>query len=125
MANAVEERGKIQSSKIRTIISRNVLNWRACLKNWFGLSAFQVSQTLSDHCVLQCFGLSQMSFQVGTRVGSYQITAPIGAGGMGEVYRARDTKLNRDVAIKALPDIFVDDADRIARFTVEAPALAS
>jgi len=61
----------------------------------------------------------------GTRLGPYEITALIGAGGMGEVYRARDTKLNRDVALKILPDAFVLDGDRIARFRREAQVLAS
>jgi serine/threonine protein kinase len=63
--------------------------------------------------------------QSGTRLGVYEILAAIGAGGMGEVYRARDTKLNRDVAIKVLPDLFADDAERLARFTREAQTLAS
>ncbi len=66
-----------------------------------------------------------MSFTPGTRLGPYEIVAPIGAGGMGEVYRARDTKLNRDVAIKVLPESFAADADRVARFTREAQVLAS
>jgi Tol biopolymer transport system component len=66
-----------------------------------------------------------MPLAVGTRLGSYEIVAPIGAGGMGEVYRARDTKLNRDVAIKVLPDLFASDAERLARFTREAQTLAS
>ncbi len=61
----------------------------------------------------------------GTRLGAYEITAQIGAGGMGEVYRARDMKLNREVAIKVLPDSFASDADRLARFTREAQTLAS
>ena len=61
----------------------------------------------------------------GTRLGPYQIESPIGAGGMGEVYRARDTKLDRDVALKILPDAFVDDAERLARFQREAKVLAS
>jgi len=61
----------------------------------------------------------------GTRLGPYEIIAPIGAGGMGEVYRARDTKLDRDVAIKVLPESFAQDADRLARFTREAKTLAS
>ena len=50
-----------------------------------------------------------MGLATGTRLGSYEITAPIGAGGMGEVYRARDTKLGRDVAIKILPDAFAQE----------------
>jgi eukaryotic-like serine/threonine-protein kinase len=63
--------------------------------------------------------------QSGTRLGSYQILAPLGAGGMGEVYRARDPKLARDVAIKILPDAFVSDAERVARFEREAQLLAA
>ena len=59
-----------------------------------------------------------------TRVGVYEILAPLGAGGMGEVYRARDSKLNRDVAIKVLPELFTADPDRLARFTREAQTLA-
>ena len=66
-----------------------------------------------------------MSLAVGTCLGPYEIVAPIGAGGMGEVYRAKDTKLNRDVAIKVLPESFALDADRVARFTREAQVLAS
>ena len=58
-------------------------------------------------------------------IAHYRITGKLGAGGMGEVYRARDTKLNRDVAIKVLPEAFAQDADRMARFTREAQVLAS
>jgi len=61
----------------------------------------------------------------GSRLGSYEVLSAIGAGGMGEVYRARDTKLNRDVALKILPEAFALDADRLARFTREAHVLAS
>jgi Tol biopolymer transport system component len=61
----------------------------------------------------------------GTRLGVYEVTAPIGEGGMGQVYRAHDTKLNRDVALKLLPDAFAGDPDRLARFTREAQTLAS
>ncbi len=61
----------------------------------------------------------------GTRLGAYEITAAIGEGGMGQVYRARDTKLDRDVAIKILPQAFAQDADRLARFQREAKTLAS
>jgi serine/threonine-protein kinase len=61
----------------------------------------------------------------GTRVGPYEILSAIGAGGMGEVYRARDTKLNRDVALKILPEAFTLDGDRTARFRREAQVLAS
>ena len=55
-----------------------------------------------------------------TRLGPYEIVAPLGAGGMGEVYRARDTKLNRDVAIKVLLPAVASDPDRLARFSREA-----
>src|SRR5215475_10029928 len=58
-------------------------------------------------------------------VAHYRITAKLGEGGMGEVYRATDTKLGRDVAIKVLPENFARDADRMARFTREAQVLAS
>jgi hypothetical protein len=61
----------------------------------------------------------------GTRLGSYQILAPLGAGGMGEVYRARDTRLDRDVALKLLPEYFALDPDRLMRFEREAKTLAS
>src|SRR5215471_2709187 len=62
---------------------------------------------------------------LGTRLGSLEITALLGKGGMGEVYRARDTKLKRDVAIKILPNEFSRDADRVGRFQREAQLLAS
>ncbi len=61
----------------------------------------------------------------GTRIGPYEIASPLGAGGMGEVFRARDTKLNRDVAIKVLPAAFAQDSERVARFRREAQVLAS
>ena len=66
-----------------------------------------------------------MALQPGTRLGVYEVTAQIGEGGMGQVYRARDTTLNRDVALKILPDAFASDPDRLARFTREAQTLAS
>ena len=66
-----------------------------------------------------------MSLTKGARLGSYEIVAPLGAGGMGEVYRARDTKLRRDVAIKVLPAAVASDPDRLARFEREARVLAS
>src|SRR5437016_8383203 len=66
-----------------------------------------------------------MSLAPGARLGPYEILSAIGAGGMGEVYRAKDTRLNRDVAIKVLPASFASDAERLARFTREAQTLAS
>jgi eukaryotic-like serine/threonine-protein kinase len=66
-----------------------------------------------------------LALDLGTRLGAYEITAAIGEGGMGQVFRARDTKLDRDVAIKILPEAFAHDADRIARFQREAKTLAS
>jgi serine/threonine-protein kinase len=66
-----------------------------------------------------------MPLNAGTRVGAYEILSALGAGGMGEVYRARDTKLGRDVALKVIPDTLALDPDRLARFTREAHVLAS
>ena len=66
-----------------------------------------------------------MALTPGTRLGVYAVIAPIGEGGMGQVFRARDTTLNRDVALKVLPDSFANDPDRLARFTREAQTLAS
>ena len=63
-----------------------------------------------------------MPLTSGTRFDHYEIIAPIGKGGMGEVFRARDTRLNRDVAIKVLPADFTQDADRLRRFELEARA---
>src|SRR5215471_14964976 len=66
-----------------------------------------------------------MALAAGTKLGPYEILAPIGAGGMGEVYRARDTKLKRDVALKVLPEVLATDPERMARFQREAEVLAS
>ena len=66
-----------------------------------------------------------MALTIGTRIGAYEISGSLGAGGMGEVYRARDTRLNRDAALKVLPDAFTLDGDRLARFRREAQLLAS
>ena len=66
-----------------------------------------------------------MALNPGTRLGAYEIIGAIGAGGMGEVYRATDTKLKRQVAIKVLPAALTADHDRLARFQREAEVLAS
>src|ERR1700745_1035779 len=66
-----------------------------------------------------------MSITIATHLGSREITALLGKGGMGEVYLARDTKLKREVAVKILPDEFSRDADRVSRFQREAEVLAS
>src|SRR5687768_4820877 len=66
-----------------------------------------------------------MALVPGLHLGPYEITALIGVGGMGEVYRATDTNLKRAVAIKVLPDAFASDAERLARFQREAEVLAS
>ena len=66
-----------------------------------------------------------MALTAGTRLGAYEVSALIGEGGMGQVWQATDTQLNRQVALKILPDAFADDPDRLARFTREAQILAS
>ncbi len=66
-----------------------------------------------------------MGLQAGTRIGTHEIISPLGSGGMGEVYRARDTKLNREVALKVLPEAFAADPQRMSRFEREAQVLAS
>src|SRR5688500_462350 len=66
-----------------------------------------------------------MSLPPGTRIGHYEVISLLGAGGMGEVFRARDTRLNRDVAVKVLPSLFASDQERAARFEREAQLLAS
>src|SRR5215472_14989617 len=66
-----------------------------------------------------------MALATGDKLGPYEILAAIGAGGMGEVYRAKDAKLKREVALKVLPEVFAGDPDRMARFQREAEVLAS
>src|SRR5262252_6502377 len=73
----------------------------------------------------QPLGSPLMALAAGARLGAYEILAPLGAGGMGEVYRAHDTTLGRDVALKILPASFVHDSDRLARFKREAQVLAA
>ena len=69
--------------------------------------------------------LNDMPLNAGDHVGAYEVIGQIGAGGMGIVYRVRDTKLDRDVALKVLPEAFTSDPDRLARFEREAKVLAS
>src|SRR5258708_34022353 len=66
-----------------------------------------------------------MALTSGSKLGPYEIQSPIGAGGMGEVYRARDTRLDRDGAIKVLPESFASEPDRLRRFEQEARAVAA
>jgi Tol biopolymer transport system component len=66
-----------------------------------------------------------MTIPAGSRLGPYEVVSPLGAGGMGEVYRARDTRLGREVAVKVLPEEFFEDRDRVTRFEREAKALAA
>lgn len=66
-----------------------------------------------------------MALAAGSRLGPYEVLGSLGAGGMGEVFRARDSRLGRDVAVKVLPDAFAHDPDRLARFEREAQVLAS
>jgi serine/threonine protein kinase len=67
-------------------------------------------------------GRCDVTLPLGTKLGPYEIVSPLGAGGMGEVYRARDTRLGREVALKVLPASFAADADRLHRFEQEAHA---
>ena len=71
------------------------------------------------------FVATNMPFSSGTKLGPYEVVAPLGAGGMGEVYRARDTRLGRDVAVKVLPAAFSADAERLRRFEQEARAASA
>src|SRR3974390_1068372 len=66
-----------------------------------------------------------MPLATGTKLGPYEILAPLGAGGMGEVYRARDMRLGRDVAVKILPESFAREGDRLRRFEQEARSVAA
>jgi serine/threonine protein kinase len=69
--------------------------------------------------------MESMTLSAGVQLGTYEILSPIGAGGMGEVYRARDTRLDRDVALKILPESLSRDPERVLRFEREAKLLAS
>jgi len=85
----------------------------------------QLSGQPLEELRLRLLEIYSANLAAGTKLGSYQIVAPLGAGGMGEVYRARDAKLERDVAIKVLPQHLTADADALARFEREAKAVAS
>src|SRR2546429_6582203 len=91
----------------------------------------EVESLLSEHERVGSFianpalGSENPMIAVGTRLGPYEVVSPLGAGGMGEVYRAEDSKLGRQVAIKVLPDVFARDHERLARFEREAKILAS
>jgi eukaryotic-like serine/threonine-protein kinase len=90
--------------------------------------AERVDQFLDDsslQAVAHAMVLDSRGSLIGCQVGAYEVVAYIGAGGMGEVYRARDAKLQRDVALKVLPDLFLNDPERLARFEREALVLAS
>ena len=82
-------------------------------------------RSLRQFPVYLAFLKATMSLRAGTRLGHYDVTALIGEGGMGQVWQATDTQLNRQVALKILPDAFAYDPDRLARFTREAQILAS
>ena len=93
----------------------SLLHWNRCYRRahpWIVTAAVRIEP-------------SDMPLTPGDHLGPYEILSPLGAGGMGEVYRARDTKLNRDVAIKVLPAGLANDADYLARFQREAQALAA
>jgi TolB-like protein/Tfp pilus assembly protein PilF len=87
--------------------------------------AFQRRRRFFNAAAARLMADDAASSLIGRRLGTYEILSLLGAGGMGEVYRARDTKLNRDVALKILPDAFALDADRLARFRREAQAVAA
>jgi serine/threonine protein kinase len=81
--------------------------------------------TISSALLSRPYNPRHVTLTPGTRLGVYDITAPIGEGGMGQVCRATDTTLGRQVAIKILPDAFASDLDRLARFEPEAKTLVS
>ena len=90
-----------------------------------GLSPVVEDPDLSRPQLLWPLYSNSLALTPGTRLGPYEITAQFGVGGMGQVYRARDSKLVRDVAIKILPEAFAHDAERFARFQREAKTLAA
>ena len=91
------------------------INIRLLIRSW--------TERMEGVCPRETQNIMQLKLPI--RLGVYEVVASIGAGGMGQVFRARDTKLDRDVAIKILPEAFAHDADRLARFQREAKTLAS
>src|SRR5262252_7803974 len=89
------------------------------------VSIYQMRRPLAPPRARILYASRNLTLAGGTRLGPYEILAPLGAGGMGEVYRARDTRLNRDVAIKVLPERLAADPDALARFEREAKAVAA
>ena len=85
----------------------------------------QTTSALIEELVQFASTFSPMPLSTGTTLGAYSVTAKIGEGGMGEAWQARDAKLDRDVALKVLPEAFTPDPDRLARFEREAKVLAS
>ena len=85
----------------------------------------EVSGSQRIHCIISAVETTTVGLTSGTKLGPYEILSAVGAGGMGEVYRARDSRLGRDVALKVLPAAFAADAERMARFQREAQVLAS
>src|SRR5258708_1940232 len=102
-------------TRIATVAGRTMATLRMVLWGLAIIAKAAYPYNLSDF----------MPLPSGLRLGAYEVQRPIGAGGMGEVYLARDTRLNRDVALKVLPHEFTLDADRLARFLREAQLLAS
>ena len=96
-----------------------------CVRKWNRSSQTRVALKHSDPTGIRDSGFGISTELIGKQIGVYQIVSLLGAGGMGEVYRARDTRLGRDVAIKVLPAAFTFDPDRRARFEREARVLAS
>jgi hypothetical protein len=107
------------------LVTENILFQRYCapVPGQKQVSDNAVFRPLTPHCSI--IRSEIMALTIGTQLGSHEITGLLGKGGMGEVYRARDLKLKREVAIKILPGEFAQDSDRVSRFQREAEVLAS
>src|SRR5262249_17792164 len=114
---------------LRALSVRGPIRQLRCLAGWKAFFDAPSKERTDSDCDTRRAELAStataMTMDAGDRIGTYEIVAAIGAGGMGEVYRARDTRLKRDVALKILPESFATDADRLARFQREAEVLAS